>query len=126
MTHAVIAVVADDLIWADRLRGLVAASGARVAMCRSLAELEAALPGVDAVLVDLSSRSFDPHVSIHRAARASLRVLAIGPHDAHDVREQARASGAERVLAYRVVAESGREAIGRWLASVDADGQTHG
>ncbi len=121
MTDAVVAVVADDLIWADRLGGLVAASGARVTMCRSLADLEAALPSVDAVLVDLSTRSFDPHVSIDRATRASVRVLAVGPHDAPSVREQARASGAERVLAYRAVAESGRETIGRWLATVDAD-----
>jgi hypothetical protein len=122
MTQAVVAVVADDLIWSDRLHRLVAAGGARVAMCRSEADLEAALPSVDAVLVDLSARSFDPHASIDRAARASVRVLAVGPHDAHDVRERARASGAERVLAYRALAESGREAIDHWLAA-DPDGQ---
>ncbi len=115
MTVPTVAVVADDLIWAERLRRLVTGAGAQVSLCRSLPELEAALLQVDAVVVDLSARSFDPQAAIGRASEASSPTLAVGPHDADAVRAQARASGAGRVLAYRALAEAGADAIERWL-----------
>jgi CheY-like chemotaxis protein len=122
MTGPTVAVVADDLIWAERLRGLATASGAVVTMCRSARDLEDALTDVDAVIVDLSTRSFDPQVAIGRASQASRPVLAVGPHDADAVRARARASGADRVLAYRALAEAGPDAIERWLERVGVRG----
>jgi uncharacterized protein YgbK (DUF1537 family) len=116
MTGPTVAVVADDLIWAERLRGLATASGAVVTMCRSARDLEDALTDVDAVIVDLSTRSFDPQVAIGRASQASRPVLAVGPPDADAVRARARA------LAYRALAEAGPDAIERWLERVGVRG----
>jgi len=119
VTRPTVAVVADDLIWADRLHRLVSASGAQVEPCRSLVQLESVLGRVDAVVVDLGARTFDPQASIACATEASKPTLAVGPHDAAEGRAQARASGADRVLAYRALAEPGSDAIGRWLSGVD-------
>lgn len=116
-----VAVLADDLIWATRLVDLTRAAGASVVACRSLADLDTVLPGLDGVVVDLSARSFDPLVGIATAA-AGTRVLAVGPHDDAEARQAARAAGAERVLAYRALAEGGVAAIELWLAADPRDG----
>jgi len=115
MSATRVAVLADDLIWAIRLHDLVAGAAARPVMCRTMAALAEALPTVEAVVVDLSARSFDPMSGIAAAARAARRVLAVGPHDDAAARDRARAAGAERVLAYRALAESGPPVIGLWL-----------
>jgi hypothetical protein len=117
MNEIRVAVLADDLIWATRLRDLIAGTSARPVPCRTMAALAEALPAVDAVVVDLSARSFDPVSGIAEASRATRRVLAVGPHDDAVARDRARAAGAERVLAYRALAEAGPVAIARWLGA---------
>jgi len=122
MTSIRVAVLADDLIWATRLIDLVSGTAAQPVTCRSLTALAEALPRVDAVVVDLSARSFDPVVGITQAAGRSKRVLAVGPHDDTAVRDRAREAGAERVLAYRALAEAGSAAMALWLAADPRDG----
>ena len=46
-----VAVVADDLIWATRLADLVRGAGAEPIPVRTMAGLDAALSGCDAVVV---------------------------------------------------------------------------
>ena len=116
MSAVRVAVLADDLIWATRLTGLVEAAGARGVPCRTAADLERLLSSVDAVVVDLAGRGFDPLAAI-AAVGARGRVLAVGPHDDAEARQGARDAGAERVLAYRALAEDGAAAIGLWLAA---------
>jgi hypothetical protein len=116
-----VAVLADDLIWATRLADLVRVAGARVVACRSLADLDAALPGLDGAVVDLSARSFDPLAGIVMAADR-VRVLAVGPHDDAEARRAARDAGADRVLAYRSLADAGAAAVELWLAADPRDG----
>ena len=67
-----VAVLADDLIWATRLADLVRGAGAEPVAVRSLAALEAALPDVDGVVVDLTARAYDG-IEAAEVARAAQR-----------------------------------------------------
>ncbi len=107
------AVVADDLIWSTRLRDQLAAAGARPVAARDRATLEAVLPDVDAVLVDLTARRYDPVAAVGAAAAAGRRVVAVGQHDDRDGRTRATVAGAERVFAYRQLAEDGPRRLAR-------------
>lgn len=113
----VVIVVADDLIWATRLRSLVARAGAEVALVATESALLSALDTAPAapVLVDLTARGYDPLAAIARAARNGSQVLSVGQHDDHEMRKRALGAGARRVLAYRKLAEDGPGAIARWL-----------
>jgi DNA-binding NarL/FixJ family response regulator len=115
-----VAVLADDLIWADRLARTVVAAGGRPARVAHLAALEAALAdpdaGVDAAIVDLTARAYDGIAAVERAASAGVRVLAVGQHDDLALRKRALAAGAERVLAYRKLFEDGPATMAAFLA----------
>jgi CheY-like chemotaxis protein len=112
-----VVVLADDLIWQTRLVGTLQAIGADAARARGGAELEDALAAVDAVVVDLTARNYDPIAAIERASAAGRRVLAVGQHDDADVRKRALAAGAERVYTYRKLFEDGPATLRAWLGA---------
>ncbi len=111
------AILADDLIWATRLADLVRASDGEAVPVRSAAGLEAALPGVDRVIVDLTARAYDGVAAISAVRAAGRPVLAVGQHDDADLRRRALAAGADRVHPYRQLFEDGPRQLGRWLSS---------
>ena len=114
MTGRVI-VLAQDLIWADRLAGAVEAAGAEPVRVGSLERLKAALPGADAAIVDLTALAYDGVAAIEAARAGGCRVLAVGQHDDHELRKRALAAGAVRVYAYRKLFEDGPATIAAWL-----------
>jgi hypothetical protein len=115
-----VAILADDLIWSTRLADLVRGAGGDVRPLRTAAALEAALPGLDRVIVDLTARTYDGVAAIGVAHDAGLRVLAVGQHDDADLRRRALAAGADRVHPYRRLHEDGPWVIAAWLAATPA------
>jgi DNA-binding NarL/FixJ family response regulator len=81
-----------------------------------MAGLEAALPDVDRVIVDLTARAYDGVEAIAHAHRAGRPVLAVGQHDDAELRRRALAAGADRVQPYRVLFEDGPRQVARWLS----------
>jgi DNA-binding response OmpR family regulator len=112
-----VAVVADDLIWSTRLSEQLAAAGATTVTARDRAALEAALPDLDAAVVDLTARAYDGVALVGIAAAAGRRVVAVGQHDDREGRRRASDAGAERVFAYRQLAEGGGRLLAEWLAT---------
>ena len=110
-----VAVLADDLIWSTRLTDALQAAGAEPAPVRSLAALEAALPSVERVIVDLTARAYDGVAAIEAARAAGRPVLAVGKLDDHELRRRALAAGADRVFAYRKLFEDGPRTLATWL-----------
>jgi hypothetical protein len=115
-----VVVLADDLIWQTRLVGALQAIGVKADRARADAagggpELDDALAGADALVVDLTARNYDPIVAIQRAATAGRRVLAVGQHDDAVNRKLALAAGADRVYAYRKLFEDGPATLAAWL-----------
>ena len=110
----VVAVVADDLIWASRLTAAVERGGGRPVRLSS----PDALGGEEAarVLVDLTSRRYDGVEAVRAAASRGLRVVAVAQHDDHELRKRALAAGAERVYSYAKVFSDGASVVARWLA----------
>ena len=115
MTGRVI-VLAQDLIWADRLARAVQAAGAEPVHVASLDGLENALSGGRAAIIDLTALAYDGVAAIEVARAAGSRVLAVGQHDDHELRKRALAAGADRVYAYRKLFEDGPATIEAWLA----------
>jgi DNA-binding NarL/FixJ family response regulator len=111
-----IAILAQDLIWSDRLARAVEAAGAVPARAGTAAAFDVALDGADIAIVDLTARGYDPLVAIERASAARVRVLAVGQHDDLELRKRALARGAERVYAYRKLFEDGPATIEGWLS----------
>jgi DNA-binding response OmpR family regulator len=111
-----ILVLADDLIWATRLAAQVRASGAEVVAARTSPAFREGLAGAGGAIVDLTSRAYDGLAEITAAREAGVAVLAVGQHDDHELRRNALAAGADRVLAYRKLFDDGPAAITRWLA----------
>jgi len=115
-----VAILAQDLIWSDRLARSVVAAGGEPARAKTAPELDRALVCADHALVDLTARAYDPIAAIERARSSGARVLAIGPHDDVALRKRAFAAGADRVLAYRKLFEDGPETVRRWLGEAAA------
>ncbi len=111
-----IAILAQDLIWSDRLARAVEAAGAAPQWTRTTAEFTAALDDADLAIVDMTARAYDALAAIERARTAGVRVFAVGQHDDLDLRKRALARGAERVYAYRKLFEDGPATIAGWLA----------
>ena len=116
--HTRIAVVADDLIWATRLADGVRRAGGEPLAVRTAAALEAALPTVDGVVVDLTARAYDGIATIGLAAAAGRPVIAVGQHDDAESRRAATAAGASRVYAYRALFEHGDRVLEAWIDSI--------
>jgi hypothetical protein len=110
-----VAVLAQDLIWADRLARAVEAAGAEPLRAKTAPEFDKALVCADAAIVDLTARAYDPMAAIERAVQAGAHVLAVGPHDDVDERKRALARGASQVLAYRKLFEDGPATVGTFL-----------
>ncbi len=105
---APVAILGDDLIWTTRLADAVTAAGGAPRRTRRLADFEAALAaGPELAIVDLTALAYDGVEAIRAAARAGVRVLAVGQHDDVELRKRALAAGAARVLAYRKLFEDG-------------------
>ncbi len=115
-----IAVLAQDLIWQDRLARAVEAAGATPMRAKTAPEFDRALACADLAIVDLTARAYDPLVAIERARSLGAHVLAVGPHDDLALRKRALARGADRVLAYRKLFEDGPGTIATWLDRVAA------
>lgn len=115
MTERVI-VLAQDLIWADRLGRALEVAGVAPVHVSSLEALDAALLGTHAAVIDLTARAYDGVAAIERARAAGARVLAVGQHDDHELRKRALAAGADRVYAYRKLFEDGPATVAAWLS----------
>jgi hypothetical protein len=115
MSRPRIAILAQDLIWSDRLARAADAAGGEPVRAKTPAELDRALIDARHAIVDLAAAAYDPLAMVDRAAGAGARVLAVGPHDDVTLRKLALAAGAEKVLAYRKLFEDGPATIGRWL-----------
>lgn len=103
-------------MWATRLADLVRGAGAVAVSVRTLDALEAALPRVDRVVVDLTARAYDGVAAVALAAAAGRPVLAVGQHDDAVLRRAAIAAGADRVHPYRRLFEDGPRQLATWLA----------
>jgi DNA-binding response OmpR family regulator len=112
-----IAILAQDLIWSDRLSRAVEAAGAEPVRAKTAPEFDRALVCADIAIIDLTARAYDGLVAIERARSAGVRVFAVGQHDDLDLRKRAFARGAERVYAYRKLFEDGPATIRGWLST---------
>jgi hypothetical protein len=117
-----VVVLAQDLIWADRLARTVEASGAEPVRVARLDRLGEVLPTADAAVIDLTALAYDGVAAIGLARAVGVRVLAVGQHDDHDLRKRALAAGADRVYAYRKLSEDGPATITAWLSRPAAVG----
>jgi DNA-binding response OmpR family regulator len=115
-----IAILAQDLIWSDRLARAVEAAGASPQRTKTAPEFDSALESSDLAIVDMTARAYDPLVAIERARSAGARVFAVGQHDDIELRKRALARGAERVYAYRKLFEDGPATIAGWLGTAAA------
>lgn len=118
-----VAVVADDLIWATRLAGIVRAAGGEPLPVRGEAALEAALVASDGCLVDLTARLYDGIACLRASASAGVPAVAVGQHDDAATRRSAREAGASRVWAYRALFERGAIELAPWIASLAGAGE---
>jgi DNA-binding response OmpR family regulator len=109
-------VLADDLIWADRLASSVTAAGAEAVRTREDRRFDSELTtGPRAAIVDLTARSYDGIDAVRRASSAGGPTRAVGPHDDHDHRKRALSAGAVRGLADRKLADDGPATIRAFL-----------
>jgi hypothetical protein len=121
-----VAVVADDLIWATRLADGVRAAGAVAVPVRFAGALADALATADGVIVDLTARAYDGLAAVAAAAAAGVPAIAVGQHDDVAQWKAARAAGAGKVYAYRVLFEHGGRELGAWVASLAAGASAAG
>jgi hypothetical protein len=111
-----VAILAQDLIWSDRLARAVEAAGGEPARAKTAPEFDRALVCANLAIIDMTASAYDPLVAIERARSSGARVVAVGQHDDIGLRKRALARGAERVYAYRKLFEDGPATIGAWLA----------
>jgi hypothetical protein len=115
VTRPRVAVLAQDLVWAERLARSTEAAGGEPMRAKTAPELDRALVCADHAIVDLTARAYDPIAAIERARASGARVLAVGPHDDVALRKRAFVAGSDKVLAYRKLFEDGPATIERWL-----------
>jgi hypothetical protein len=118
-------VLAQDLIWQDRLARSVELAGAKPDRAKTAPEFDRALVCADVAIIDLTARAYDPLVAIERAVAAGVRVLAVGQHDDVALRKRALARGAERVLAYRKLFEDGPATVEGFIARAGKPTEIH-
>jgi hypothetical protein len=115
-----VAILAQDLIWSDRLAQAVEAAGAEPARAKTAPEFDRSLVCADLAIIDMTASAYDPLVAIERARSSGARVIAVGQHDDIAMRKRALARGAERVFAYRKLFEDGPATIAAWMARTPA------
>ena len=116
MEPSAVAILADDLIWSTRLADLVRRADRHAIVVRTVPALLGALPDVTDVIVDLTARTYDGVSAVEIAAHFGHRVLCVAQHDDVALRKRAIGAGADRVYAYRLLAERGAETVKAWLA----------
>jgi DNA-binding NarL/FixJ family response regulator len=107
-TAARVAVVADDLIWASRLRAAVENAGAQAIPVRAGTAIDAPF-----AVIDLFGRGYDGVEAVRGAASGGATVLAVSQHDDAELRKAALAAGAKRVLSYNKMFSDGPSVIAR-------------
>jgi hypothetical protein len=115
-----VAILAQDLIWSDRLARAVETAGAEPARAKTALEFDRSLVSADLAIIDMTASAYDPLVAIERARSSGARVIAVGQHDDIAMRKRALARGAERVFAYRKLFEDGPATIAAWMARAAA------
>jgi DNA-binding response OmpR family regulator len=108
-----VAILADDLIWASRLRAAVERADAAPSVARTVEELAHALAGGDvaAVIIDLAGRSYDGVEAVRAATDSGARVLAVGQHEDLELRRRALDAGARRVFSYNKLFSDGPQVV---------------
>lgn len=109
-TDTRVAVLADDLIWASRLRAAVAKAGAQAVPVKGAADI-----GVVFAVIDLGGRGYDGIEAVRTAASAGATVLAVAQHEDVQLRKAALAAGARRVLSYNKLYNDGPAVIARLI-----------
>lgn len=117
-----VAILAQDLIWSDRLARAVEAAGGEPARAKTAPEFDRALECADLAIIDMTASAYDAMTAIERARSTGARVVAVGQHDDIEMRKRALARGAERVYAYRKLFEDGPATISAWLSRTPATG----
>jgi hypothetical protein len=125
-----VAVVADDLIWASRLVAAVQRAGATPVRVGSDQDLEIALEAVMAeepdpndpdpsrivgAIVDLFGHRYDGVEAVKAVHAVGLPVIAVAQHDDQETRGLALDAGALRVFSYNKFFEDGPSLVRRWL-----------
>ena len=110
-----VAILAQDLIWSDRLARAVQAAGAEPARAKTAPEFDRSLVNAGLAIVDMTASAYDPLAAIELARSTGARVIAVGQHDDLELRKRALARGAERVFAYRKLFEDGPATITAWM-----------
>ena len=122
-----VAVLADDLVWATRLDRLVQDAGGRPLPVRTLDALDRVLDGNGGqgrslppagVVVDLTGRTYDGIDAVRHAAARGAAVVAVGQHDDRAGREAARSAGASAVHAYGRLFAAGPRVLGTWIGEL--------
>jgi DNA-binding response OmpR family regulator len=129
-TGGLVAVVADDLLWASRLVAAVQRAGATPVRMGSDQDLEFALEAVMAeepdpddpdprrivgAIVDLFGHRYDGVEAVKAVHAAGLPVIAVAQHDDQETRGLALEAGALRVFSYNKFFEDGPSLVRRWL-----------
>ena len=109
--RTIVAVLADDLIWASHLRAAIEHAGGQPVAVKGADEIGAAL-----VVIDLGGRAYDGIAAVRAAASAGATVLAVAQHDDIEVRKAALAAGAKRVLSYNKMFSDGPQVMERLMA----------
>ena len=115
MSRPRVAVLAQNLIWQDRLSRAVEAAGGEPARAKTPPEFDRALVCAAFAIVDLDALDFDAMAQIERARASGAKVLAVGPHDDVALRKRALVAGAAKVLAYRKLFDDGPAAVAAFL-----------
>ena len=112
-----VAILADDLIWASRLRAAVERADATPSVARTVEELVHALAGGDvaAVIIDLAGRSYDGVEAVRAATDSGARVLAVGQHEDLELRRRSLDAGAGRVFSYNKLFSDGPQVVAALL-----------
>jgi DNA-binding response OmpR family regulator len=111
-------VLADDLIWATRLRAAVEKAGFSATVAGSGEKFAVALrdlPEEAAVIVDLNGRAYDGVDAVLAAAEGGHHVLAVGQHEDLEPRRRALDAGALRVLSYNKLFSDGPSVVKRLI-----------
>ena len=119
----IVAVVADDLIWATRLTDAVRRAGAeprRLGGAVASDGAAVAAMGCAGAIIDAALVTAEPIAVIAALASAGLAVLAVADHDDIALRKRALAAGAGKVLAYRKLHEDGPAVVAAWLRATPA------
>ena len=109
-----VVVLADDLIWATRLAGIVRAAGAAPVAARRREDIPVASICAAGAIVDLTTRAYDGVAMVAELVAAGVPVICAAQHDDPDLRRRALAAGADRVLAYRALHERGAALLAGW------------